>query len=92
MLNRSKSDKTTSARTSGAVGIFLGALLIAVMVIGLVASRNPGAFIRKYRYDFAWESFVSFCQNWWIPAGVIGIPTFLFSLIRALILESREKN
>ncbi len=79
-------------KKSGAVSIFVGALLVAVFVIGLISSRNPGAFLQRYRYDYALESFLAFCRYWWLPAGIIGIPVFLISLIVCLVRESREKD
>ena len=77
---------------SGVVAIFVGALLIVVFAVGLIASRNPGAFTRKNYYDFALEQAVDFCRNWWLPAGIIGFPTFLVSLILSLRKESRENR
>ena len=47
-------------KKSGAVCIFLGALLIAVFAVGLVARRDPGVFFRPYRYDFSLEQFAAF--------------------------------
>jgi len=79
-------------KKSGAVCIFLGALLIAVFAVGLVARRDPGVFFRPYRYDFSLEQFVFFCREWWLPAGIIGIPLFLISLIVSLIRERKEEN
>ena len=79
-------------RKSSAILIFVGLLLIAVFVVGLICEKNPGAFQRKYRYDFALEQFCDFCRNWWLPAGIIGIPTFLVSLLIALRRESKEKE
>ena len=97
-----KSARTTSARTTSAVSIFVGALLIAnvekairsvmLFVIGLIATGKPDTFLQKNRYDFALQQFVGFCRSWWPVAGIIGIPVFLISLIRSLILESREKE
>ena len=79
-------------RKSSAILIFVGLLLITVFVVGLICEKNPGAFQRKYRYDFALEQFCDFCRNWWLPAGIIGIPTFLVSLLIALRRESKEKE
>lgn len=79
-------------KKSGAVLIFIGVLLLAVFVVGLVLRRNPSAFMTKYRYDFALEQFCAFCVNWWLPAGIIGIPLFLISLIVSLVRESKEKE
>ena len=80
------------ARKSGAVAIFIGVLLIVVFAVGLIVQKNPSALISKYRYDFALEQFCAFCTNWWLPAGIIGIPLFLISLITSLVRESKEKE
>ena len=77
---------------SGAVVIFIGLLLIVIFAVGLVCEKNPGAFQRKYHYDYALEQFCAFCRSWWLPAGIIGIPMFLISLILSLVRESREEN
>ena len=77
---------------SNAVAIFIGVLLTAVFVVGLTVTNNPDAFSARYRYDFALEQFCDFCRNWWLPAGIIGIPTFLVSLLIALRRESKEKE
>ena len=77
-------------RKSGAVCIFVGLLLIVVFAIGLAVERNPSALIRDYRYDLALEMFGSFCAAVWLPAGIIGIPLFLVSLVISLIRERRE--
>ena len=78
-------------RKTGAVCLFIGALLIAVFVIGLICSRNPGALVRPYRYDLAVEQFSAFCAAWWLPAGIVGIPLFLITLIVSLIRERKER-
>ena len=80
------------ARKSGAVAIFIGVVLIVIFVVGLVCLRNPSAFRAKYLYDYALEQFCAFCVNWWLPAGIIGIPLFLVSLILSLVRESKEKE
>ncbi len=87
-----KPSRSTSTRTTSAVSIFVGALLIVIFAIGLIASDRPDTFYQKDYYDFSLIQFVSFCRNWWLPAGIIGFPVFLFSLIRSLIQESREKK
>ena len=79
-------------RKSGAVFIFLGALLIVVFAVGLVAQRNPAFLSRRYQYDLALEQFRAFCTYWWLPAGMIGIPMFLISLIISLIREKNNNN
>ena len=77
---------------SGAVFIFLGILLIIIFAVGLICEKNPTAFQRKYVYDFSLEQFCAFCVDWWLPAGVIGFPMFLISLVLSLVRESREKK
>ena len=77
---------------SSAVFIFIGLLLIVIFAVGLICEKNPGAFQRRYVYDFAWEQFCSFCVSWWLPAGVIGFPMFLITLILSLKRESKEKD
>ena len=77
-------------RKSAAVWIFIGLLLIIVFAVGLICEKNPSAFLRKYQYDYALEHFCSFCVNWWLPAGIIGFPMFLISLIISLSRESKE--
>ena len=42
-------------RNSGAVLIFIGALLIVIFAVGLAVERNPRAFTAKYRYDLSIE-------------------------------------
>ncbi len=79
-------------RNTGAVSIFIGALLIVIFVVGLIVTDNPAALTRPRRYDMALESFGSFCASVWLPAGIIGIPLFLFSLIRSLIRDRKEKQ
>ena len=76
---------------SSAVAIFVGALLIIIFAVGLVLQRNPGAFQTKYRYDYALEQFCSFCREFWLPAGIIGIPTFLISLFISLAREKKKE-
>ena len=79
-------------RKSAAVFIFLGALLTFVFAFGLVVQRNPGALSRQYRYDLALEQFRAFCANCWLPAGIIGIPMFLVSLIVSLVREKHDSE
>ena len=79
-----------NGRKSGAVLIFIGLLLIVVFAVGLALERNPGALRQKYHYDFALEQFGAFCSSVWLPAGIIGIPLFLVSLIVSLIREKKE--
>ena len=80
------------AKKSCAVTIFVGALLVVIFAVGLIRSRNPVAFTQKYRYDYTLDQFLSFCENWWLPAGIIGIPTLIGSLVLSLIREAKEKN
>ena len=77
---------------SSAVLIFVGFLLIVVFGVGLALSRNPGAFHNQYRVDHTQERFLAFCAEWWIPAGVVGIPMFLITLVVSLWRESRENR
>ena len=79
-------------RTSGAVLIFVGALLIVIFAVGLVVEKNPAALAQRYRYDMALESFGVFCSRVWLPAGIIGIPLFLVSLIISLARERKEDD
>ena len=79
-------------KKSAAVLIFVGILLIVIFAVGLVCEKNPAAFQRKYRYNFALEQFTAFCRSWWLPAGILGIPMFLISLIISLVRESREDS
>lgn len=78
-------------RKSGAVSIFLGLLLILIFAVGLIRVRNPAAFFNPNQYDVALDHFVAFCSAIWLPAGIIGIPLFLVSLILSLVREKKEK-
>ena len=79
-------------RNSGAVLIFIGALLIVIFAVGLIVERNPAALKQSHRYDMALENFGAFCASVWLPAGIIGIPLFLISLLVSLRREKKEKN
>lgn len=79
-------------RNSCAVLIFIGLLLIVVFAVGLAVDKNPGALNRPYHYDFALNQFGAFCAGVWLPAGIIGIPLFLISLIVSLVREKKEKE
>ena len=79
-------------KKSGAVLIFVGALLIVIFIVGMNVDRNPAFLQQKYRYDAALEWFGAFCAAIWLPAGIIGIPLFLISLIISLIRERKEKE
>lgn len=78
-------------RKSGAVLIFIGILLIVIFAVGLTLARDPAALSRPHYYNIVLEHFGSFCRAVWLPAGIIGIPLFLFSLIMSLIRERKEK-
>ena len=77
---------------ASAVAIFVGLLLIVIFAVGLISDSNPGAFMAKYRYDFALEQFTGFCREFWLPAGIIGIPTFLISLFISLAREKKQNS
>ena len=79
-------------RNSLAVLMFIGLLLIVVFAVGLAVDSNPSALKRPYRYDYAMEQFGTFCSGVWLPAGIVGIPLFLVSLIVSLVREKREKE
>lgn len=79
-------------RNSGAVLIFIGLMLIVIFAVGLAVDRNPGALNRPYHYDFALDQFGAFCAGVWLPAGIVGIPFFLISLIVSLVREKKEKE
>lgn len=79
-------------RKSGAVFIFLGALLIVIFAVGLIAEKSPGFLSSRYRYDLTLERFRAFCAGFWLPAGIIGIPMFLISLIVSLIREKNDRE
>ena len=80
------------ARKSSAVAIFIGALLIVIFAVGLAVDRNPNALMQKYHYDLSIEHFGVFCSKVWLPAGIIGIPLFLISLIVSLVRERKNKE
>ena len=75
-------------RNSGAVLIFIGLILIVIFAVGLAVEKNPGALNRPYHYDFALDQFGAFCAGVWLPAGIVGIPLFLISLIISLVCRS----
>ena len=77
---------------SDAVFLFIGLLLIVFFAVGLIAERNPQAFQSRYRYDYALESFILFCRSIWLPAGIVGFPVFLISLLVSLWRESGKKQ
>ena len=80
-----------SKNKSGAVSIFIGLLLIAVFIVGLVAMNNPAAFTRKNYYDHTLDFVVNLCRSIWLPAGIIGIPLLLISLLISLRRERRNR-
>lgn len=80
-----------NGKKSGAISIFLGILLIVIFAVGLALVRNPAALARQNYYSVVLEQFCGFCKAVWLPAGIIGIPLFLISLIRSLIRERKEK-
>jgi len=80
------------SRKSGAVSLFLGLLLIVIFGVGLTVEQNPAALVQPKKYDHALLQFGTFCSAIWLPAGIIGIPLFLFSLIKSLIQEHRANR
>ena len=81
-----------NSRKTGAVSMFIGLLLIVIFGVGMAVERKPAALTQPRRYDMALEQFGSFCSSIWLPAGIIGIPLFLFSLIKSLIQERRANK
>lgn len=79
-------------RKSGAVSLFLGLLLIVIFGVGLTVDQNPAALVQPKKYDHALLQFGTFCSAIWLPAGIIGIPLFFFSLIKSLIQEHRANR
>ncbi|QUC68377.1 hypothetical protein [Aristaeella hokkaidonensis] len=79
-------------KKSGAVSLFLGLLLIVIFGVGLTVEQNPAALVQPKKYDHALQQFGTFCSAIWLPAGIIGIPLFLFSLIKSLIQEHRANK
>ena len=80
------------SRKSGAVSLFLGLLLIVIFGVGLTVDQNPAALVQPKKYDHALQQFGTFCSAIWLPSGIIGIPLFLFSLIKSLIQEHRANR
>ena len=81
-----------NGRNSGAVWLFIGILLIVIFAVGMAVEKNPSVLTQKYRYNLALEQFGMFCSRVWLPAGIIGIPLFLVSLIVSLVREKKEKE
>ncbi len=79
-------------KKSGAVSLFLGLLLIVIFGVGLTVEQNPAALVQPKKYDHALQQFGTFCSAIWLPAGIIGIPLFLFSLIKSLIQEHKARK
>ena len=77
---------------TGAVFIFIGCLLVVIFAVGMVSSRDLDAFQTRYRQDYALDSVLAFCREWFIPAGIIGIPMLLISLILSLWQESKNRD
>ena len=80
------------SRKTGAVSLFLGLLLIVIFGVGLTVDQNPATLVQPKKYDHALLQFGTFCSAIWLPAGIIGIPLFLFSLIKSLIQEHRANR
>ena len=81
-----------NGRNSGAVFIFLGALLTFCFGVGLASTRNPGILQRAGTYSFVRNQFVNFCAYWWLLLGIVGIPMLIISLIVSLVRERKEKD
>lgn len=79
-------------KNSGAVFIFLGALLTFCFGVGLAWTRNPGVLQRSATYSFVRNQFVAFCAYWWLPLGIIGIPMLVISLIVSLVREHKQND
>ena len=79
-------------RKSGAIALFIGFLLIVVFVVGLLVDSNPNALKRPYYYNYAIEQFGAFCASIWLPAGIIGLPLLVISLVVSLVRERKEKE
>ena len=79
-------------KKSGAVSLFLGLLLIVIFGVGLTVEQNPAALVQPKKYNHALQQFGTFCSAIWLPAGIIGIPLFLFSLIKSLIQEHKARK
>ena len=79
-------------KKSGAVSLFLGLLLIVIFGVGLTVEQNPAALVQPKKYDHALQQFGTFRPAIWLPAGIIGIPLFLFSLIKSLIQEHKARK
>ena len=79
-------------RKSGAVSLFLGLLLIVIFGVGMAVEQNPRALMQPQKYDHALKQFGTFCASIWLPAGIIGFPLFLFSLIKSLIQEHKANK
>ena len=72
--------------------LLLGLLLVVVFAVGMICMRNPDAFQNKYIRSFSVTQICDFCVSYCLPAGIIGIPMFLISMIVSLIRESKEKK
>ena len=70
--------------------LFIGLLLVVIFAVGLACSRDPAIFQKKYRYDFTLDQVCAFCADWWLPAGIIGFPMLLGSIIISLVRDRRK--
>ena len=60
--------------------------------VGLISEKNPEFLSRRHHYELAVEHFRAFCAYVWLPAGIIGIPMFLISLIISLVREKKDNG
>lgn len=72
--------------------LLLGLLLVVVFAIGMVCMNNPDALQDKYIRSFSITQICDFCVEYGLPAGIIGIPMFLISLIISLVRESKQNR
>ena len=72
--------------------IFIGLMLVVVFVIGLACSRNPDVFKRRYVYDYTLDKVCAFCADWYIPAGIIGIPMLVISVLVSLAKDKKSND
>ena len=74
------------------VGILVGLLLTVISVVGFVCIRNPGAFRAENIHSYSVEQVCGFCMEVWLPAGIIGLPMLLVSMIVSMVRESRNNE
>lgn len=79
-------------RNSGAVFLFIGAVLTFCFGVGVAWMRNPGMLYRSGDYSLLRNQFLNFCGSWWLPLGIIGIPMLLISLIVCLVRERKDRD